>query len=213
MDFLPEEISQYVEEHSQAEPKVLKELNRETWQKVLQPRMLSGHLQGRVLSMLTKLISPKVILEIGTYTGYSAICMAEGLPEGGKIISIDRNEELEEIQQKYFSKSGYADKIQQIYGNALDEIPKLNEKFDLVFVDADKSNYANYYDLVIEKMNPGGVILSDNVLWSGKVTETPKEKDIDTTALIQYNKKINEDKRVETVLLPIRDGLTITRVK
>ncbi len=213
MDFLPEEINQYVEEHSQAEPEVLKELNRETWQKVLQPRMLSGHLQGRVLSMLTKLIRPKVILEIGTYTGYSAICMAEGLAEGGKIISIDRNEELEEIQQKYFDKSGYAEKINQIYGNALDEIPKLKERFDLVFIDADKSNYANYYDLVINKMNPGGVILSDNVLWSGKVTEVPKEKDIDTQALIQYNKKINEDNRVETVLLPIRDGLTITRVK
>ena len=213
MDFLPEKINQYAEEHSQKEPKVLQELNRETWQKVLQPRMLSGHLQGRVLSMLTKLVNPKVILEIGTYTGYSAICMAEGLAEDGKIISIDKNEELEEIQQKYFQKSGFSKQIHQIYGNALEEIPKLNEKFDLVFIDADKSNYANYFDLVIEKMNKGGIILSDNVLWSGKVTETPKEKDIDTKALIQYNKKINEDNRVETVLLPIRDGLTITRVK
>lgn len=213
MDFLPDEIDQYVEQHTQAEPKILQELNRETWQKVLQPRMLSGHFQGRVLSMLTKLIRPKVILEIGTYTGYSALCMAEGLAGNGKIITIDRNEELEEIQQKYFQKLGFQDQIIQHYGNALEVIPQLNEKFDLVFIDADKSNYANYFDLVIEKMNPGGVILSDNVLWSGKVTQKPDEKDVDTKALIQYNKKINEDPRVESVLLPIRDGLTITRVK
>ncbi|MCH8534807.1 MAG: O-methyltransferase [Flavobacteriaceae bacterium] len=213
MDFLPDEIDQYVEQHTQAEPKILQELNRETWQKVLQPRMLSGHFQGRVLSMLTKLIQPNIILEIGTYTGYSALCMAEGLASNGKIITIDRNEELEEIQQKYFQKSGFQDQIIQHYGNALEVIPQLNEKFDLVFIDADKSNYANYFDLVIEKMNPGGVILSDNVLWSGKVTQKPDEKDVDTKALIQYNKKINEDPRVESVLLPIRDGLTITRVK
>lgn len=213
MDFLPDEIDQYVEQHTQAEPNILQELNRETWQKVLQPRMLSGHFQGRVLSMLTKLIQPKVILEIGTYTGYSALCMAEGLASNGKIITIDRNEELEEIQQKHFQKSGFQDQIIQHYGNALEVIPQLNEKFDLVFIDADKSNYANYFDLVIEKMNPGGVILSDNVLWSGKVTQKPDEKDVDTKALIQYNKKINEDPRVESVLLPIRDGLTITRVK
>ncbi len=213
MDFLPEHIEKYAEDHSQEEPKVLAELNRETWQKVLVPRMLSGHLQGRVLSMIAKLIQPKSVLEIGTYTGYSAICMAEGLAKNGKIITIDKNEELEEIQQKYFEKSGFSTQIHQVYGNALDEIPKLNEKFDLVFIDADKSNYANYFDLVIDKMNPGGVILSDNVLWSGKVTEQPTEKDIDTKALIKYNKKINKDSRVETVLLPIRDGLTITRVK
>jgi predicted O-methyltransferase YrrM len=213
MDFLPEKIDDYVVAHSQQEPEILKELNRETWQKILNPRMLSGDFQGRVLSMISKLIQPKIILEIGTYTGYSALCMAEGMAKDGRLHTIDRNEELYDFQQKYFEKSKYSDRIVQHVGNALEIIPTLEEKFDLVFIDADKSNYTNYFNLVIEKMNPGGVILSDNVLWSGKVVEQLDPKDIDTKALLEYNRRINEDPRVETVLLPIRDGLTISRVK
>lgn len=213
MDFLPEKIEDYVVKHSQQEPKILKELNRETWQKILNPRMLSGDFQGRVLSMISKLIQPKFVLEIGTYTGYSALCMAEGMATDGRLHTIDRNEELYDFQKKYFEKSKYGDMILQHVGNALEIIPTLEEKFDLVFIDADKSNYSNYFNLVIDKMNPGGVILSDNVLWSGKVVEELNPKDIDTKALLKYNKLVNEDVRVETVLLPIRDGLTISRVK
>jgi caffeoyl-CoA O-methyltransferase len=213
MDFLPEKIDDYVVAHSQQEPKILKELNRETWQKILNPRMLSGDFQGRVLSMISKLIQPKFVLEIGTYTGYSALCMAEGMATDGRLHTIDRNEELYDFQKKYFEKSKYGDMILQHVGNALEIIPTLEEKFDLVFIDADKSNYSNYFNLVIDKMNPGGVILSDNVLWSGKVVEELNPKDIDTKALLKYNKLVNEDVRVETVLLPIRDGLTISRVK
>jgi caffeoyl-CoA O-methyltransferase len=213
MDFLPEKIDDYVVAHSQQEPEILKELNRETWQKILNPRMLSGDFQGRVLSMISKLIQPKFVLEIGTYTGYSALCMAEGMATDGRLHTIDRNEELYDFQKKYFEKSKYGDMILQHVGNALEIIPTLEEKFDLVFIDADKSNYSNYFNLVIDKMNPGGVILSDNVLWSGKVVEELNPKDIDTKALLKYNKLVNEDVRVETVLLPIRDGLTISRVK
>lgn len=213
MDFLPDKIDDYVVAHSQQEPEILKELNRETWQKILNPRMLSGDFQGRVLSMISKLIQPKFVLEIGTYTGYSALCMAEGMATDGRLHTIDRNEELYDFQKKYFEKSKYGDMILQHVGNALEIIPTLEEKFDLVFIDADKSNYSNYFNLVIDKMNPGGVILSDNVLWSGKVVEELNPKDIDTKALLKYNKLVNEDVRVETVLLPIRDGLTISRVK
>ena len=213
MDFLPEKIDDYVVAHSQQEPEILKELNRETWQKILNPRMLSGDFQGRVLSMISKLIQPKFVLEIGTYTGYSALSMAEGMATDGRLHTNDRNEELYDFQKKYFEKSKYGDMILQHVGNALEIIPTLEEKFDLVFIDADKSNYSNYFNLVIDKMNPGGVILSDNVLWSGKVVEELNPKDIDTKALLKYNKLVNEDVRVETVLLPIRDGLTISRVK
>ncbi|KGL62400.1 O-methyltransferase [Polaribacter sp. Hel1_85] len=213
MHFLPENIDNYVVSHSQQEPKILKELSRETWQKVLNPRMLSGAFQGRVLSMITKLIQPKNILEIGTYTGYSALCLAEGLSSEGKIFTIDKNEELETLQNKYFEKSGYRNQIEQYVGNALEIIPEIDEKFDLVFIDADKSNYINYFHLIIDKMNSGGIILSDNVLWSGKVVEKLDPKDKDTKVLLEYNKLLNEDDRIETVLLPIRDGLTITRVK
>ncbi|WP_428740926.1 O-methyltransferase [Tenacibaculum sp.] len=212
MHFLPEKLDNYVVEHSQAEPKLLQELSRETWQKVLNPRMLSGAFQGRVLSMLSKLIQPKSILEIGTYTGYSALCLAEGLAKDGIIYTIDKNEELEELQHKYFQKSEYKDQITQYVGNALDIIPTIDNKFDLVFIDADKSNYVNYFHLIIEKMNKGGIILSDNVLWSGKVVEELDPKDIDTKILLEYNRLLNEDSRLETVLLPIRDGLTISRV-
>ncbi|RSC95549.1 O-methyltransferase [Tenacibaculum singaporense] len=212
MHFLPEELDNYVVKHSQAEPKILQELSRETWQKVLNPRMLSGAFQGRVLSMISKLIQPKSILEIGTYTGYSALCLAEGLSKDGMLYTVDKNEELEELQHKYFQKSDYKNQITQYVGNALDIIPSIDSKFDLVFIDADKSNYLNYFHLIIDKMNKGGVILSDNVLWSGKVVEKLDPKDIDTKILLDYNRLLNEDDRLETVLLPIRDGLTISRV-
>jgi len=175
--------------------------------------MLSGAFQGRVLSMISKLIQPKTILEIGTYTGYSALCLAEGLQKEGTLITIDINEELEELSNKYFDKSTFRNQIEPIVGNALDVIPSLHKKFDLVFIDADKSNYCNYFNLIIDNMNSGGVILSDNVLWSGKVVEEIDSKDVDTIALIKYNKLLNSDDRIETVLLPIRDGLTISRVK
>lgn len=212
MDFLPKNIEHYIETHSEDEPELLQQLNRETNQKILQPRMLSGHFQGRVLSMISKLVNPKNILEIGTYTGYSAICLAEGMQKSGELHTIDINEELYDFQRKYFNKSGYGEQIIQHLGNALDIIPKLNTTFDLVFIDADKENYANYFQAIIEKINVGGIILSDNVLWSGKVLETKfKKEDTSTPALIEYNKLLKEDTRVETVMLPIRDGLTISR--
>ncbi|MGB2127940.1 MAG: O-methyltransferase [Flavicella sp.] len=213
MHFLPEKIDDYVVAHSQQEPELLQELNRETWQKVLNPRMLSGGFQGRLLAMISKLIQPKNILEIGTYTGYSALAMAEGMQEGGVLHTIDRNEELHDLQRRFFDKSPYGESIKQYTGNALDIIPQIDSTFDLVFIDADKANYSNYFEQIIGKMNKGGVILSDNVLWSGKVVEPVQEKDIDTAALLVYNKMMNEDPRIETVLLPIRDGLTLSRVK
>ena len=213
MNFLPENIDQYASDHSQKEPKLLQELFKETWQKALVPRMISGHFQGRVLSMISKLTNPKTILEIGTYTGYSALCMAEGLKKDGILHTIDHNEELYDFQRKYFDRSEYKDQIKQYVGEALDVLSEIKGPFDLVFIDADKANYSNYFKAIIDKMNPGGVILSDNVLWSGKVTEVPSEKDEDTKALITYNKMMNEDPRIETVLLPIRDGLTVSRVK
>lgn len=213
MNFLPEKLDQYVVEHSQQEPEILAELTKETWQKVLNPRMLSGAFQGRLLAMISKLIQPKVVLEIGTFTGYSALCFAEGLAFDGKIITIDKNEELESLQNKYFAKSGFRDQIHQKIGNALEIIPTIDEEFDLVFIDADKINYENYFHLIIKKMKPGGIILSDNVLWSGKIIEKLDPKDEDTKALLSYNKLLNSDERLETILLPIRDGLTISRVK
>lgn len=213
MHFLPEKIDDYVVHHSQQEPQILQELSRETWQKVLNPRMLSGAFQGRVLSMIAKLVQPKTILEIGTYTGYSALCLAEGLAENGKIITIDKNEELETLQNKYFEKSGFRKQITQKVGKALEIIPEIDEQFDLVFIDADKSNYVNYFHLIIDKMKSGGIILSDNVLWSGKIIEPLNPKDKDTKVLLEYNTLLNTDNRIETVLLPIRDGLTVSRVK
>lgn len=213
MHFLPEALDDYVVAHSQDEPELLKALTRETHQKILQPRMLSGHYQGRLLSMLSKLIRPKTILEIGTYTGYSALCMAEGMQTDGTLHTIDINEELHDFQRKYFDASPFGDRIFQYTGNALDIIPTLQTTFDLVFIDADKPNYPAYFDKIIDKMNPNGIILSDNVLWSGKVVEPLQEKDNSTKALLTYNRLLKEDPRIETVILPIRDGLTISRVK
>jgi caffeoyl-CoA O-methyltransferase len=213
MNFLSDKIDDYVVQHSQLEPELLQQLNKETWQKVLNPRMLSGAYQGRVLSMISKLVQPINILEIGTYTGYSALCLAEGMKKDGVLITIDKNEELEDFAKKYFEKSVYKSQITQLVGNAIDIIPTIDKKIDLVFIDADKENYSNYFNLIINKMNPGGIILSDNVLWSGKVVEELNPKDIDTKELIKYNKLMNTDDRIETVLLPIRDGLTISRVK
>jgi len=212
MHFIPSTIDDYVVAHSQPEPKLLQQLSRETWQKVLAPRMLSGHFQGRVLSMLSKLIQPNNILEIGTYTGYSALCLAEGIQVGGELHTIDTNEELLDFQRSYFDKSEWGSQIIQHTGNALEVIPKLKKSFDLVFIDADKRNYQNYLELLLPKLAKGAVILSDNVLWSGKVVEKVALDDVDTKALLQYNKLLNEHPKLETVLLPIRDGLTISRV-
>ncbi|MFT4802801.1 MAG: caffeoyl-CoA O-methyltransferase [Flavobacteriaceae bacterium] len=213
MHFIPDKLDDYVVTHSQEEPELLQQLSRETWQKVLAPRMLSGHFQGRVLSIISKLINPKNILEIGTYTGYSALCLAEGMQSKGQLHTIDTNEELYDLQRKYFDKSNYGNQIVQHIGNALDIIPSLKETFDLVFIDADKQNYPNYLDIILPKLKTGSVILSDNVLWTGKVIEPLMEGDKDTEALIKYNKMANNHPQLETVLLPIRDGLTISRVK
>lgn len=211
MHFISEAIESYVDNHSEEEPELLQQLSRETHLQVLRPRMLSGHFQGRFLSLLSKMIRPKTILEIGTYTGYSAICMAEGLAEDGELHTIDINEELYDFQRRFFDKSGYGSQIIQHVGSALDIIPNLDMSFDLVFIDADKENYPAYFDLIIDKVAPNGIILSDNVLWSGKVVEPVDPKDKSTPVLLEYNKKLKEDPRVETVLLPIRDGLTLSR--
>ena len=213
MHFLPEKLDNYVVAHSQKEPELLQQLSRETWQKVLAPRMLSGHFQGRVLSMLSKLINPKNVLEIGTYTGYSALCLVEGIQPKGQLHTIDTNEELYDLQRKYFDKSGFGNQIIQHTGNALNITPTIDKTFDLVFIDADKQNYPNYLEIILPKLKSGSVILSDNVLWTGKVIEKLQKGDKDTEALLKYNKMINEHSQLETVLLPIRDGLTLTRVK
>lgn len=213
MHFLPEKLDDYIVEHSEEEPELLQQLTRETYQKVLQPIMLSGPYQGRVLSMISKLVNPMTILELGTFTGYSTLCLAEGLQKDGKIHTIDINEELSDFQRKYFDKSPYGKNIIQHTGNALAIIPSLNSKFDLVFIDADKPNYSNYFHLIIDKLNTGGIILSDNVLWHGKVIETLNEKDNSTKAVLEYNMLLKTDDRIETVVLPIRDGLTISRKK
>lgn len=212
MHFISEELENYAALHSENEPELLAALNKETHQKILQPRMLSGHFQGRVLSLLSKLVRPQHILEIGTYTGYAALCLAEGLREGGTLDTIDNNEELYDFQRKYFDRSVWKDSIIQHLGNALDIIPTLHKKFDLVFIDADKENYPNYFEMVVPMMNRGGIILSDNVLWSGKVLEAVKPNDKSTKTLLEYNRQLKQDPRVETVLLPIRDGLTVSRV-
>lgn len=209
-NFINKDILEYSEKYSQQEPEILQELNRETHLKILNPRMLSGFFQGRLLSIISKLIKPKKVLEIGTYTGYSAICIAEGMNKNGIIHTIDKNEELNTIQKKYFKKSGLENNIIQYNGCALDIIPKIEEKFDLIFIDADKENYINYFNLVIDKLNNNGVILADNVLWSGKVINS-EDHDLTTNVLREFNKSVNNDYRVETILLPIRDGISIIR--
>ena len=212
MHFISQELENYIEQHSEKEPELLAALNKETYQKVLLPRMLSGHFQGRVLSMLSKLIRPVNILEIGTYTGYSALCLCEGMQENGSVHTIDIKEELVDFQRKHFDKSPWGKQIEQHLGEALDIIPTLDLKFDLVFIDADKENYINYFEMIVPKMNKGGIILSDNVLWSGKVLEPMQSNDLSTKILVEYNQLLKNDPRVETVLLPIRDGLTVSRV-
>jgi len=211
MEFLPKEIEQYAETFTREEGEVLSALNRETWAKVLTPRMLSGHLQGQTLRMFSLMMRPKCILEIGTYTGYSAICLAEGLAEGGKLFTIDINEELREMVLRYVDKAGMTDRITAIVGNAREVIPTLDGPFDLVFIDADKENYANYFNLVIDRMPVGGFIIADNVLWSGKVLQPDSALDRETIALKDFVRKLKDDPRVETVLLPIRDGLLVAR--
>ena len=212
MHFISQELEEYIEKHSQNEPELLAQLNKETYQKILLPRMLSGHFQGRVLSMLSKLIRPNTILEIGTYTGYASLCLCEGLQQNGQLHTIDIKEELVDFQRKYFDKSPWGNQIFQHLGEAISIIPNLDLKFDLVFIDADKENYLNYFELIVPKMNKGGIILSDNVLWSGKVLEPLQKNDSSTEILIRYNELLKNDPRVETVLLPIRDGLTVSRV-
>jgi len=209
MEFIDEALLNYCENFSEGESDLLKKLNRETHLKITSPRMLSGHLQGRFLSLLSKLKQPKNILEIGTYTGYSALCLAEGLSDVGLLITIDPNEETNHFAQKFISESPFASKIKLMLGQAQYIIPTLEQKFDLVFIDADKKNYSLYFDLVIDKLNPGGIIIADNVLWSGKVLE--EKKDADTEALHQFNLKVSQDKRVTSTLLPVRDGLMILR--
>ncbi|WP_299164759.1 O-methyltransferase [uncultured Eudoraea sp.] len=212
MHFLPESLENYITLHSENEPDILRELTRETHLKVVQPRMITGHYQGRVLSMLSKLIQPSSILEIGTYTGYSAICLAEGLSNDGLLHTIDINEELSEMQRKFFDRSGFGDKIIQHTGDALKIIPELDQVFDLIFIDAEKKMYDAYFEAVIKKTRPGSIILTDNVLWSGKVVEPLDKKDMVTRNLLAYNEKLKNDSRVETVILSIRDGLTLCRV-
>ena len=211
MEFISPELDRYVCDHSENEPDVLRQLNRKTYLSVLQPRMLSGHFQGRVLSMLSHMIRPMRVLEIGTYTGYSALCFAEGLAEGGKVITIDVNEELEELVREFVAKAGMEDKIDYRIGDAAQLIPQLDEQFDLVFIDADKKNYCTYYDLVFDKVRPGGYIIADNVLWSGKVLEEHETLDRETKIIMDYNRMVHEDSRVQEVLLPIRDGLMVAR--
>jgi len=209
MEFLPEAIEDYAISHTEKEPKLLAKLNRETWANVMIPRMLSGHLQGRILSMFSKLVNPENILEIGTYTGYSALCLAEGLKSNGTLHTLDINEEYTSVANRYFNESDFNNNIKQHIGQALDIIPTLACNFQLAFIDADKENYSNYFDAIIDKMDIGGLIIADNVLWSGKVTK--EKKDEETTALDRYNKKILASDRVETILLPVRDGLMISR--
>lgn len=207
MEFIDEALLSYCENFSEKESSLLHSLNRETHLKVSSPRMLSGHIQGKFLSFLSTLVNPKYILEIGTYTGYSALCLAEGLKKEGQLITIDPNEETNHFAQKYFDRSEYRDQIKLMAGNAQKIIPQLAEIFEIVFIDADKKNYGLYFDLVIDKVRKGGIIIADNVLWSGKVLSA--DKDVDTKAIHDFNAKIAADERVNNLLLPLRDGLMV----
>ncbi|MGB5507879.1 O-methyltransferase [Robiginitalea sp.] len=212
MHFLSADLEAYIAANSEPEPALLQELTRETHLKVLMPRMITGHYQGRVLSVISSLLRPQAILEIGTYTGYSALCLAEGLSPDGELITIDKNDELAGIQTRYFNRSPYGSQIQRLTGLALEVLPGIDKVFDLVFIDADKTEYPEYFEQVLPKVRPGGVILLDNVLWSGKVVEPVGAKDLITPVLIDFNKRLSEDTRVRTVLLPVRDGLTLCMV-
>jgi predicted O-methyltransferase YrrM len=207
------EIEQYILNHIESEDAVLKELDRETHLNVVGARMISGHLQGQVLTMLSKMIRPRFILEIGTFTGYSAICLAKGLQENGKLLTIEIDDELESLAKKYFEKAGIQHKIEQRIGAALEIIPSLNQTFDLVFIDAHKPEYTAYFNAVFDKVRNGGFIIADNTLWSGKVLEKPAEDDLQTRGIIEFNSMIKNDDRVEKVILPLRDGMTIIRKK
>ncbi len=209
MEFIDPRLLSYSEAHSTPETPLLRQLNRDTHANVLKPRMLSGHLQGRFLAMVSRMVRPTTILEIGTYTGYSAICLAEGLPPHGRLITIEKNEELEERLRRTFTDAGLTSKIDLRIGNALKILPELEGPFDLVFIDADKENYSNYFDLVVDRVRPGGFILGDNVLWSGKVLDDKPDKD--TKAILSFNDRVQHDSRVENVLLPIRDGIMVMR--
>jgi len=211
INFIDDNILKYSISKSEKESKLLNDLYRETYLKVLNPRMISGHYQGRILSFISKIISPKKILEIGTYTGYSAICLCEGLGKDGVLHTIDNNKELVEIQNKYFKKANLTNKIVQHSGDAKNIIPSINEEFDIVFIDADKESYPLYYDLIINKVRSGGVIIADNILWSGKILEKVEKDDQATKSIIEFNNKISEDDRVKNIILPIRDGLNIVR--
>lgn len=211
MDFLDPALLHYIASHTTPEPAVLRDLNRDTYAHVLKAHMLSGHVQGRLLSFFSHMIRPMAVLEIGTFTGYSALCLAEGLQEGGKVYTLDINEELEEMVRGYFAKSGLENKIEYIIGNAVDIIPTLTSTFDLVFIDADKKYYSRYYDLVLDKVRPGGFIIADNVLWKGRVVN--QKIDADTQVILDFNTKVQQDTRVENILLPVRDGLMVVRKK
>ena len=213
MNFISEKLNDYIKKHSNKESDLLKELSRETKLKTLNSRMLSGSYQGRILSMISKLTKPKYILEIGTYTGYSSLCLAEGMKNDGELHTIDKNEELYDFQKKYFNKSGYGDKIFQHLGNALELIQTINKKFDLIFLDADKENYAKYLELLVNKLNTNGVLVTDNVLWSGKVTMPISDEDLSTQEIDKFNKLLNQRTDMETIILPIRDGISISRKK
>ena len=213
MDFIPKEIYNYIKNHSVEESNLLKELSRNTKLKILNPRMLSGSYQGRILSMISKLTKPKYILEVGTYTGYSTLCLAEGIKGSGELHTIDNNEELYDFQREYFNKSGYGDKIFQHLGNAIDLIDTINLKFDLIFLDADKENYTNYLELLANKLNTNGVLITDNVLWSGKVIKSISDDDLSTQEIDKFNKLMNQRSDMETIILPIRDGISISRKK
>ena len=213
MEFIDKPLSNYCQNNTSAESDVLVQLNRETHLKVVSPRMLSGHLQGRFLSFISKLKQPNLILEIGTYTGYSALCLAEGLAKNGKLISIDVNEETTAFAKSFIQKTQFANNIELIISDAKQYIPTINESVDLVFIDADKKNYLNYYHLVFDKIASGGLIIADNVLWSGKITMAQNEMDKETLALHQFNEFVQNDLRVENMLLPIRDGLMVIRKK
>ena len=207
------QLEEYILSHIEQEDAVLQELNRETHLKVLGARMLSGHLQGQVLTLLSKMVQPVTILEVGTFTGYSAICLARGLKENGKLITIEIDDELESFASRYFEKAGLKEKIEQRIGPALKIIPELDEMFDLVFLDADKKEYIDYYEMVLGKMESGGIIIADNTLWSGKVLDKPAPDDEQTIGIIQFNELIKNDDRVEKVILPLRDGMTVIRKK